>query len=97
MDKILYREIMWAEMSPDLYDGDKCDEICPRWYVYAEGDMDGDYEEKLLELSPKNFPPGTKITISLPCCPKCGEDVEECRIDDDCDFDWDLWRDNEYQ
>jgi hypothetical protein len=52
--------------------------------------MDSDYIEALT-IDAKHFPPGTKIQILEPCCPKCGQIPELCRGDDGCDFNWDEW------
>lgn len=90
-----YQAIILAEMKPDLYDGDKCDEVRPRWWAYADGDMEGDFTE-VMSFDAKSFPPGTKITVSVPCCPMCGQQVELCSTDDSCYFDWDNWRDDKY-
>jgi hypothetical protein len=84
-----YKEVMRGEMKPDVYDGPECDSIKPYWYMYADGDMDGDYVEKIL-MQAKAFPPGTRIIVQEPCCPKC-DMVRELCIADDCDFDWDAW------
>ncbi|MET4160540.1 hypothetical protein ABIE61_000354 [Marinobacterium sp. MBR-111] len=85
-----YHQTMWAEMSPDVYSGENCDQVRPRWNAHADGDMDSDYIEALT-IDAKHFPPGTKIQILEPCCPKCGQIPELCRGDDGCDFNWDEW------
>lgn len=90
-----YKNIIWAEMFPDLYDGEYCDQIKPRWKVRSDGDMGSEFMNKLT-LTALQFPAGAKVTISLPCCPKCGQDVECCKTDDSCDFDWEEWVSNEY-
>lgn len=101
MNPIKRDETMWAEMKPDVYGGENCDEILPRWHCYAAGDKDSDYQAEPLTLDARTFPPGTKITISEPLCPSCGEFREPkyptpkigpvyggvCR----CGFDWDAW------
>ena len=91
-----YQEIMWAEAKPDVYDGENCDQIRPLWEAYADGDMDSDTFDHSIELCCKTFPPGTKVVISVPCCPECGQQVEMCRTDEGCEFDWDEWVQNEY-
>jgi hypothetical protein len=101
MSQIKRRETMRAEMKPDLYAGLGCDEVAPRWWTYADGDKDGDFEHKPLALAAGLFPPGTTISIQEPVCPKCEETREpnykdgkylpgfkaKCR----CGFDWDTW------
>lgn len=90
------REIMWAEMSPDLYAGETCDQVRPRWHCHAEGDMDSDHMESI-SLDAKHFVPGTKIVVMEPECPQCGMVASCCITDKACDFDWDAWRDDKYQ
>ena len=86
---------MWAEMKPDLYGGVNCDEIHPRFEIFCDGDMSSDYTNSI-DFDASTFPPGTKILVELPCCPKCGMDVELCETDESCDFDWQEWRDDCY-
>jgi hypothetical protein len=52
--------------------------------------MDSDFSDTI-ELMAEHFPPGTKITIEEPECPKCHQVVGLCRQDEMCDFDWDQW------
>jgi hypothetical protein len=105
-DQIKRHETQWAEMSPDIYDGPKCDKVKPRWKTAAEGDRGSDDFETVLHIAARTFPPGTRISIQEPLCPKCDELREPvfpipkrgplyagpCR----CGFDWDAWRDAEY-
>lgn len=108
MADIKRQETQWAEMSPDLYDGPMCDRIRPRWECQADGDMGGSDYESTLHLASRCFPPGTRISIQEPLCPKCGELREPitfpnvpkrgpiykgpCR----CGFDWDGWCADQY-
>lgn len=97
---IKYREIMRAEQSPDVYDGPNCDQHRARWVGSAEGDMDGDGEiSDTIALSAATFPPGTRVAISVPLCPDCGESAdvandqtEKC----ECGFDWKAWANDRY-
>ena len=93
-----YREVQWAEMKPDTYAGDSCDEIEPRWEGHAEGDKGDADTFDTMKLAAKTFPPGTKVVISVPCCPNCQEtadfalnhktgEMENC----ECGFDWPEW------
>lgn len=97
-----YTETTTAEMKPDCYGGKTCDQIVPRWWTYADGDKEDGYEYEPLRLDARTFPPGTKISISEPVCPGCGETrspkfprpkkgqplyAGPC----DCGFDWDAW------
>lgn len=90
-----YRQVVAWEQKPDLYGGDGCDEVRPRWYGYADGDKEGGFDDRI-EFLPELFPPGTLIKVLIPCCPECGQDVDLCRSDDGCEFDWDHWRDCQY-
>lgn len=90
-----FRQTMWAEMSPDLYDGETCDQLRPRWHGFAEGDMDSDHSD-VLTLDSKHFPPGTKVLVLEPECPKCEQIPDLCRSAESCDFDWDSWVQDKY-
>lgn len=99
-----HHETMWFTMKPDVYGGETCDQIMPEWYCYASGDKDSDRQREPLSLDPHNFPPGTKITVEEPLCPKCGEfrhidpTPSPPRFDAvcDCGFNWDDWTRNEF-
>jgi len=95
MNDLHYKTFITSEMNPDVYAGDNCDQIRPRWWSYADGDMDGDFINTL-EFNCKDFPPGTRVILSLPCCPQCGQDSEMCSEYEGCDFDWKNWTDEEY-
>jgi len=90
-----YNTVMRAELSPDVYDGDNCDEVRHRWDCYTEGDMDSDFID-VLELDAKQFPPGTKVKVLEPLCPLCHQEREFCEPYEPCDFDWDEWVQNQY-
>lgn len=101
MGELKLQPTMWAAMKPDVYGGNNCDGVIPRWNCCADGDKGGDDFERVLKLDARSFPPGTKIVISEPRCPKCDEQREPklqsiqrgplysgpCR----CGFDWDAW------
>ena len=87
---IEYRKTMWAEMSPDVYGGETCDQMHPRWIGFAEGDRDSDYSDRI-EFDAKNFPAGTKVIVLEPECPKCHQVSSLCQSDETCDFDWNRW------
>lgn len=92
-----FRETMWAEMSPDMYAGPNCDQMLPRWYAAAAGGKgDGDRSTRPLELAPEHFPPGTRVLVLEPLCPKCSQVPELCKWDVSCDFDWDAWTADKY-
>ena len=96
-----HRETMRATQAPDVYGGPKCDQIIPRWVGSAAGDKDGEGPIGAdISLSARTFPPGTKVQVLEPECPKCG--VVPCDMGDmpdgnggwftkwscECDFDW---------
>lgn len=99
LEKLTYIETMWFEMKPDIYGGDSVDEHIPMWNGYAVGDKQDDTTEESLIFDPKDFPPGTKIVITEPECPKCGEVYENCMVrgfETACDFDWKEWAEDQY-
>ena len=98
MADIKRRETQYAVMHPDIYSGKTCDQVKPQWSGAAEGDKNGyEYIDHTITLSAKTFPPGTRVSIHEPECPKCGQCRERNYPDDgfearcDCGFDWDLW------
>ena len=44
-----------------------------------------------IEFLAENFPPGTKIEVSIPICPECDTPAELNELDCDCGFDWESW------
>jgi hypothetical protein len=89
-------------MEPDMYGGKECDELVPRWRCYAAGDKDADHQRQPLILDPRDYPPGTKITVMEPTCPEC-DMVREVTHNPRgfsnmcaCGFDWEEWTANEY-
>lgn len=105
MDDLERREVAWAEHRPDLYGGDECDELVPGWHCYADGDKDSEDGVETLELAAATFPPGSKVVISEPVCPSCGDyrprGIESAgepafKAQCDCGFDWDAWVSGEF-
>ncbi len=90
-----YKTIMWAEMKPDVYGGESCDEVIPRLECYCDDDKSSDFVDEITLIA-KTYPPGTRIFVEYPCCPNCGQHVEMCEIDGLCDFDWKSWCMEEY-
>jgi len=95
-----YQETMWAEQSPDCYDGPDCDQLRAAWSCYCDGDKDGEDGLPLLELAAETFPYGTKVVVLFPICPN-----EDCDLHADfanelgkcpCGFDWNEWALNKY-
>ena len=94
-------ETEWFEMKPDVYGGKDFDEHIPMWNGYADGDKQDDTTRQPLVFDPKDYPPGTKIVVKEPVCPKCGEVFENCMVrgcggGNDCDFDWKEWAEDRY-
>lgn len=94
--------IAWAEVDPDLYDGETCDQVTHRWNGYWVGDGDNDYIDEL-QLDSKQFPPGTILEIKVPVCPLCESPLDYYPIagkkyfcSDGCEFDWEAWVDGVY-
>jgi len=89
-----YTTIATAEMKPDVYGGKNCEEHMPQWIgSFYDEEMD---ELGTIELDPKSFPAGTKITIEVPECPECNMDADLCQEMGECEFDWHKWADDEY-
>jgi hypothetical protein len=72
--KIEYIERQTFRQEPDCYDGKECNGHRPRWMTSypKEGDEE-DGETLKLEMDARLWPPGTRVTIEVPACPKCGE------------------------
>lgn len=89
------------EMKPDCYGGERFNEHIPKWWGYSEGDKQDDTSEAPLRFDPKDYPPGTKIVLTEPLCPKCGECYQNCMVrgygnQDECNFDWNQWAEEQY-
>lgn len=96
------RQTFWQE--PDVYDGDTCDKHRPRWMTsYPKEGKEEDGEVLILNMPARQWPPGTRVTIEVPCCPKCGDpaDMNEPRGFPEmnarkwpnckCGFSWRKW------
>jgi hypothetical protein len=86
-----YLEIMRAEMTPELFGGKSGKKRIPQWNIFCEGDMQDDTVKWSIKLDPKKLPPGTKVSVQIPVCPKCRMDYENCNNTKECDFDWKKW------
>ena len=86
------KDIMWAEIKVDCYDGKECDRHRKYWNAYADGDMQDENISGNLEISLDQYPPGTKVIISIPECPECDETSDTCS----CGFDWKNWAEEQY-
>ncbi len=99
MDDLEYRDQMWFEQKPNVYGGDNLDEHIPQWWGYAAGDKQDDMTHDHLVFRSEDFPPGTKIIVKEPLCPKCNEVYANCMVrgrDGDCNFDWKSWAEGQY-
>lgn len=108
--EIFYHAVMTAEMHPDMYAGDNCDQVRPRWEGYCDGDKEGGEFDGPIILDPTYFPPGTKVTVEVPICPECGEPADVSwslgeggtqspggHVENcECGFDWRVWTENEF-
>lgn len=78
MSKITnYAHRQTFRQEPDCYDGKTCDQQRPRWMTSypKEGDEE-DGEVLKIEMDARHWPPGTRVTIEVPCCPKCNEPAD---------------------
>lgn len=104
-----YYNIIQSTLELDVYCGEKCNKSEPQWNSYCDGDMDSNISSKPIILSPLHFPPGTKVSISVPTCPECnlprmssggqndqGETIVTHEAKCDCGFDWLACEQNEY-
>lgn len=89
------REIMWAENKVDCYDGPNCDRHRKVWKGYCAGDKEGGEIGQTITLNTDLFPPGTKVVVSVPICPKCHMGADFC-TESGCDFDWHAWAEEQY-
>lgn len=91
-----YITVITAEMTPNIYGDEKSNEIIPQFKSYHEGNKDEEISKEPIVLKPEHFPPGTKIIVKEPVCPKCDLCATICQELKDCDFDWKTWINNEY-
>ena len=94
-----YIEEMEIEAHPDVYGGEKCDEIILGWTADVPKEGKGPIGD-VLELLARAYPPGTKVTIHVPCCPECQEPagmLEDVLADCfSCGFSWTDWVKEEF-
>ena len=98
------RQTFW--MEPDCYDGESCDKLRPRWMTsYPKHGKEEDGEVLKLEIDASSMPPGSRVTIEVPVCPKCGDPADikvDCLEkhkewpDCDCGFSWNEWAKNNF-
>lgn len=76
--KIEYTTTMRAIRSADCYSGPTCDRIYPQWKISAAGDRSEEETDVPIRLLSQLFPAGTKVTVEVPVCPKCGDNSIDC-------------------
>ena len=101
MKNLEYCERQTFVMEPDCYAGESCDKLRPRWMTsYPKEGKEEDGETLKLEMPAAMFPPGTRVTIEVPVCPKCGDPADMNGSDGkshknwprcDCGFSWTKW------
>lgn len=105
MEKIHYTERQTFRQEPDCYDGKKCDKQRPRWMTsYPKHGDEEDGETLKIEIPAGSVPPGTRVIIQVPICPKCGDpaDMNEPRRKQrrwprcQCGFSWAKWADGQF-
>lgn len=93
---VKYTNVDMVELEPNCYSGPDGDQIKKQWKIK---DRCGNEFENQLILEASNFPPGTRVIIEVPNCPKCdqpAEDALEGIPDCECGFSWENWVFNEY-
>lgn len=93
---IQYTQIDSLELEPNCYSGSSGDEVKKQWLLR---DRSGTEFKQEVKLNAAYFPPGTRITISVPMCPNCQEPAEEnCPdiFDCECGFSWGKWTLHKY-
>ena len=91
MSNTEYTDILTVELKVDCYAGENCDQHQKYWNCYAADDMQDEAlspDDHKFSIDLKDHPPGTKIIVSEPICPKCGLTFFDCNPDPDCDFSW---------
>ena len=97
-----FGQVMEAECRPDIYERGH-----PKhWFGSAEGDKDGPTEvgdsDNVIHLAASTFPPGTRIIVEMPACPKCGTSIDLIEIDKvsglcECEeYNWREWIEDRY-
>lgn len=76
--KIVQKELQYQQADAywtktNCYDGKNCNGLRPEWWTSAPKEGDYKHGETLeLKIDAANLPPGSKVIIEVPCCPKCG-------------------------
>lgn len=87
--------------EPYCYDGPGCDKQRPRWMTsYPKEGKQEEGKVLKLEIPAESLPPGSRVTIEIPCCPECGDPADintdwnetytvwpSCK----CGFSWENW------
>lgn len=109
MSEIQMHDVMNAEVKVDVYDGPNCDQHRKEFYIYCDGDKDGDTSVDDIVIKLAELPAGAKVCISYPICPDCGTPrMDDMKCEDgaykiighddkcDCGFDWINWAEEQY-
>ena len=93
---VTYDKSEWIENIPNMYSGEKGNEMQARWYncFYTS-----DYWETFEMLNARNFHPGTIISIQEPECPECGNicpSGDDIGSDCECGFSWQEWIEHQF-
>lgn len=103
-------EIMRAEVKADVYSGKNCNQVKKHFEIYCDGDMDSDTSDEDIVIKLAELPPGARVSITYPCCPKCALPREDKFKQMDggtlkivghkskcqCGFNWNNWVLNTY-
>ena len=95
-----FDEIDRLTMIPDRsYDDPDKTTLIPMWEGGGEKES---FKITLIELDPAHFPPGTRVVIETPICPKCGWASDYDPLSQkvicapNCIFDWITWGQENY-
>ena len=98
--KLTFVERQTFHQKPDCYDGATCDKLRPRWMTsYPKHGNEEDGEVLRIEMHARDYPPGTRVIIEVPVCPKCGDPGDFVQPKTrrrkwprcDCGFSWAKW------
>lgn len=99
-------QVQESVVTPDIYeDGFPC-----HFISYHDGDMSEEKHSDPVIFNVADYPAGTKITLSIPSCPDCGEVrettykskkkgkvvVDSHASECECGFDWINWQDENF-
>lgn len=59
----------------------------PVWQTWMVGDSEANVSKEPVLLRAEDWPVGTSISMTHPCCPECEQRHELCVLSD-CEYDW---------